>query len=70
MRTAAGRELMALVDLLAPVKGPRARRERRYADMRRLGTEMARSDFESRYPSRDFAPVVVLIASYLEADNI
>jgi glycosyltransferase involved in cell wall biosynthesis len=57
-------------DLIPPVKGPRDRFERRYNDMKRLGTDIARQDFNKRYPDLALAPVLVLIASYYEADNI
>jgi glycosyltransferase involved in cell wall biosynthesis len=61
---------MSLADRIPPMKGPRGRRERRYADMRQLGIEMARRDFHERYPVPDFNPVLVLIASYMEAANV
>ena len=32
--------------------------------------ELGRQDFRRRHPAASFAPVVVLVASYLEADNI
>jgi glycosyltransferase involved in cell wall biosynthesis len=38
--------------------------------MRRLGIDIARRDFEERHPVPDFGPVLVLIASYLEAANV
>jgi len=46
------------------------RRSRRYGDLRDLVSELARQDFDRRHPEATFGPVVVLIASYLEADNI
>jgi hypothetical protein len=52
------------------VRRASAREHRRYDDMRRLVVELGRQDFERRHPEAAFAPVVVLIASYLEADNI
>jgi glycosyltransferase involved in cell wall biosynthesis len=61
---------MRPVDLIPPAKGPRDRFQRRYHDMKRLGTDLARQDFNSRYPGLELAPVLVLIASYFEADNI
>jgi glycosyltransferase involved in cell wall biosynthesis len=61
---------MRPVDLIPPVKGPRDRFQRRYEEMKRLGTDLARQDFDARYPELELAPVLVLIASYLEADNI
>jgi glycosyltransferase involved in cell wall biosynthesis len=57
-------------ELLRPVKGPRDRFERRYNEMKKLGTDLARADLEQREPGLAFNPVVVLIASYFEADNI
>jgi glycosyltransferase involved in cell wall biosynthesis len=61
---------MRPVDLIPPVKGPRDRLHRRYEEMKRLGTDLARQDFEERYPGLELAPVLVLLASYFEADNI
>src|ERR1700677_4891802 len=61
---------MRPVDLIPPAKGPRDRFQRRYDDMKRLGTDLARQDFHTRYPDLELAPVLVLIASYLEVDNI
>lgn len=61
---------MKLSERIPPMKGPHGRRERRYADMRRLGVELARRDFAERHPVPDFGPVLVLIASYLEAANV
>lgn len=57
-------------EILPPVRGPRDRFERRYNDLRRLGTNLAREDLDERHPGLVFAPVLVLIASYFEADNI
>jgi len=56
--------------VIPPVKGPRDRFQRRYDEMKRLGTDLARQDFEARSPGLELAPVLVLIASYFEADNI
>jgi len=61
---------MSLGSRIPPVKGPKDRFQRRYDDMKRLGTDLARQDFEGRYPGIELAPVLVLVASYLEADNI
>ncbi len=61
---------MRAVDLIPPAKGPRDRFERRYADMKRLGADLARQDLERRSPGFSFAPVLVLLAAYNEADNI
>lgn len=46
------------------------RRRRRYDDLRRLVLDLGRQDFRKRHPGVGFGPVLVLIASYLEADNI
>jgi len=56
--------------LLAPFTRARARERRRLDAMRRLVMDLGRQDFERRHPGAAFSPVVVLIASYLEADNI
>ncbi len=56
--------------LLAPFTRARARERRRHDDIRGLVMGLARADFRRRYPDAAFGPVVVLIASYLEADNI
>jgi len=48
----------------------RSREQRRRDDLRRLVMELARQDFNRHHPGVSFAPVVVLVASYLEADNI
>ncbi|MDA8266348.1 MAG: glycosyltransferase family 2 protein [Actinomycetota bacterium] len=61
---------MGVSELIPVAKGPRDRFERRYREMKRLGTDLARQDFESRYPDVAFPPVLVLVASFLEADNI
>lgn len=48
----------------------REHRARHAAEVRDLVTELGRQDFERRHPDAQFGPIVVLIASYLEADNI
>lgn len=50
-------------------RGARRRRQRA-GELRRLVMTLARQDFERRHGPPAFAPVVVLLASYLEADNI
>jgi hypothetical protein len=45
-------------------------RQSRYAALRELVMRLGREDFERRNPDAVFAPVLVLIASYLEAQNI
>ena len=54
----------------APLARQHARRARRSAEVRDLVTELGRQDFDRRHPGAQFGPVLVLIASYLEADNI
>jgi len=61
---------MPLIDWMPPAKGPRKRFERRYNAMKQLGVDLARDDFDKRYPGVEFPPVLVLIAAYFEADNI
>jgi len=48
----------------------RARELRRKDSMRRLVMELGQQDFRRRHGTAEFSPVLVLIASYLEADNI
>src|ERR1700688_4881911 len=48
----------------------RARDRRRHADMVRLVMEMGQQDFRRRHGTATFGPVLVVIASYLEVDNI
>ena len=55
---------------LAQLRRARARRRRRYDDMRRLVMELGRQDFRRRHAGAPLAEVTVVIASYLEADNI
>jgi glycosyltransferase involved in cell wall biosynthesis len=43
---------------------------RRHDDVRRLVMKLAHQDFEKRHPDAKFGPVLALISSYLEADNI
>ena len=47
-----------------------SRNRRRDAELRRFVMELGRQDFRARHGDPSFEPVVVLIASYLEADNI
>ena len=47
-----------------------SRRRRRYDDLCHLVVELGRQDFRRRHGDVQLAPVLVLIASYLEADNI
>jgi len=46
------------------------RRRHRYDQLRKLVMEMGRQDFRRRHGDPSFGPVLVLIASYLEVDNI
>ena len=48
----------------------RTREKGRHEDLRRLVMELGRQDFARRNGEVTFAPVLVLVASYLEADNI
>ena len=61
---------MAGNPVLAGIKRDRQRDRRRRDDLLRFVMETARQDFRRRHPDAAFAPVLVLIASYLEADNI
>jgi len=54
----------------APFGRAGERQRRRLEDLRRLVTELGRQDFHRRHPGVAFGPVLVLVASYLEADNI
>jgi glycosyltransferase involved in cell wall biosynthesis len=56
--------------VLAPFTRAHARTQQRHDDIRRFIMEQARNDFRRRHPDPTFGPIVVLIASYLEADNI
>jgi hypothetical protein len=55
---------------LAQVRRARAQRRRRQDEVRRVITELGRQDFDRRHPGVELAPVTVVVASYLEADNI
>jgi glycosyltransferase involved in cell wall biosynthesis len=55
--------------VLARIVGSQGHRER-YDELRKLLSELGRQDFQRRHPDARFEPVLVLIASYLEADNI
>jgi hypothetical protein len=59
-----------LAAVLAPFTRAHAREKRRRDDVRRFIMELGRSDFRGRHPDAHFGDVLVLIASYLEADNI
>ena len=48
----------------------RSKTRKRYGEMRRLAMELARKDFVRRHGDARFSPVVVIVAAYLEADNI
>ncbi|MGH9028292.1 MAG: glycosyltransferase family 2 protein [Acidimicrobiales bacterium] len=47
-----------------------SREQRRYDELRKFVLELGRQDFTRRHPGAKFAPVVVLVAAYLEAENI
>jgi hypothetical protein len=61
---------MAVYSMLARFGRARDRQRRRQEELRRLVMELGRQDFRRRHPDAAFAPVVVLVASYLESDNI
>lgn len=56
--------------LLTSLKKSAAVGRRRHDDVRRLVKKLGRQDFERRNPNPTFGPVLALISSYLEADNI
>ncbi len=56
--------------LLRPRSRARARELGRRDSVRRLVMELGQQDFRRRHGTAEFSPVLVLIASYLEADNI
>ena len=56
--------------LLTSLKKSAAVGRRRHDDVRRLVKVLGRQDFERRNPNPSFGPVMALISSYLEADNI
>jgi glycosyltransferase involved in cell wall biosynthesis len=53
-----------------PMTRARSRARRRHDELVSLVMELARQDFRRRHGDALFAPVVVVIASYLEVDNI
>jgi glycosyltransferase involved in cell wall biosynthesis len=61
---------MARSRLLATLRRAGQRERSRRHELRRLVTDLGRQDFRRRHPDASFGPIVVLIASYLEADNI
>jgi glycosyltransferase involved in cell wall biosynthesis len=61
---------MARSRVLASLRSAGERERRRRQELRRLVTDLGRQDFRRRHPEAEFGPVVVLIAAYLEADNI
>ncbi|HXX91036.1 MAG TPA: glycosyltransferase family 2 protein [Acidimicrobiales bacterium] len=52
------------------IRRGRSRTARRRRELRALVMELARQDFRRRHGDVRFDPVLILIASYLEADNI
>src|ERR1700691_4373346 len=62
--------LLMPTSLVRPRSRARARELRRRDSVRRLVMELGRQDFRRRHGTAEFSPVLVLIASYLEADNI
>ncbi|MGA2211412.1 MAG: glycosyltransferase family 2 protein [Acidimicrobiales bacterium] len=61
---------MPVIDHIPPTRGPKDRFQRRYNEMKRLAMNLTREDLERRRPDLAFNPVLVLIASYFEVDNI
>jgi glycosyltransferase involved in cell wall biosynthesis len=59
-----------VASLVTSLKKSLAVNKRRHDDVRRLVKKLGRQDFERRHPDAKFGPVLALIASYLEADNI
>jgi glycosyltransferase involved in cell wall biosynthesis len=59
-----------VASFLASFKGPAQAGRRRHSEVVRLVKKIGRQDFERRHPDADFGPVLALIASYMEADNI
>jgi len=55
---------------LASLRGAGERERRRHDDLRRLAMDLGRQDFRQRHDDARFGAVLVLVASYLEADNI
>jgi Glycosyl transferase family 2 len=62
--------LCSLLSHLGPRQRSVSREQRRRDDLRNFAMGLGREDFERRHPDARFAPIVVLLASYLEADNI
>jgi glycosyltransferase involved in cell wall biosynthesis len=56
--------------LVAGIKKSLRVERRRHDDVRRLVKNLGRQDFERRNPDAHFGPVLGLLSSYLEADNI
>ena len=56
--------------LITSLKKSAAVNGRRHDDVRRLVKKLGRQDFDRRHPDAKIGPVLALIASYLEADNI
>jgi hypothetical protein len=59
-----------LASLFSGLHRSRRRDERRKEDIRRLVMELGRQDFRRRHPDTTFEPVTVVVAAYLEAENI
>jgi glycosyltransferase involved in cell wall biosynthesis len=56
--------------LIAGVKKAIGSTKRRHRDVNRLVKNLGRQDLERRSPDATFGPIMALITSYLEADNI
>jgi glycosyltransferase involved in cell wall biosynthesis len=59
-----------MATLVSSLKKSAAVGARRHDEVRRLVKKLGRQDFERRDPNPTFGPVLALISSYLEADNI
>ncbi|MHB8680971.1 MAG: glycosyltransferase family 2 protein [Acidimicrobiales bacterium] len=61
---------MAGSQLVASLRRSAQRERRRKDDLREFVLRLGEEDFDRRHPGAQFAPVLVLVAAYLEAENI
>lgn len=59
-----------MASLVKSLKKSLAVNKRRHDEVRRLVKQLAKQDLERHHPNATYGPVMALIASYLEADNI
>jgi glycosyltransferase involved in cell wall biosynthesis len=59
-----------MAGFISPFAYAKSRRAKRKDELRQLLMHLGRRDFEARHPSEVFAPVLVVMPSYQEADNI